>query len=90
MNVVRPPEMWNYPKILEEHHKFRCIAKPSKCYEDRRIDDIDNKINALADKLNNFRRFTWKELIERIIDVYASKYNEKPTYIDPKEDPLWV
>ncbi|EGR32942.1 hypothetical protein IMG5_065980 [Ichthyophthirius multifiliis] len=90
MNVVRPPEMWNYPKIIEENHRFRCIAKPSKCYEDHRIDDIDRKINNLAEKLYGYRRFTWKEIVERVIDVYANKYNEKPTVIDPKEDPNWI
>ncbi|EGR28651.1 hypothetical protein IMG5_171050 [Ichthyophthirius multifiliis] len=89
MNVVRPPELWNYPKVIEEHHKFRCIAKPRQCYDDLRIDEIDKNINILADKLNNFRRFTWKELVERVIDVYGSKYNDKPSSIDPREDPDW-
>ena len=79
MNIVRPPELWNYPNILKEHHKFRCIANPNKCYDDRRIDELDRSINILSDKLNNYRQFSWKELVERVIDVYSSKQNLKPT-----------
>jgi hypothetical protein len=29
-------------------------------------------------------------LVERVIDVYAGKYGEKPTIINPTEDPFWV
>ncbi len=25
---ARPPELWNYPKIIHEDHRFRTVAKP--------------------------------------------------------------
>ena len=32
VNIVRPPELWNFPKVIEEgnkgEHKFRSIADP--------------------------------------------------------------
>ncbi|EAR86465.2 transmembrane protein, putative (macronuclear) [Tetrahymena thermophila SB210] len=88
MNIVRPPELWNYPEILKEH-KFRSIANPNKCYDDHRVDGLDKKIIELAQKLNNYRRFTWTEIISRIIDVYSGEENLLPTKIDPREDPTW-
>ena len=36
-NMRRPPELWNFPRIVEEDHKFRSIADPKKCYIDGRI-----------------------------------------------------
>ena len=36
-NMRRPPEIWNFPPVVEEEHKFRSIADPKKCYVDGRI-----------------------------------------------------
>ena len=36
-NMRRPPELWNFDKVVEEEHKFRSIADPKKCYIDGRI-----------------------------------------------------
>ena len=33
----RPPELWNFDKVIEEKHKFRSIADPKKSYIDGRI-----------------------------------------------------
>jgi len=89
MNVVRPPELWNYPEILKEH-KFRSIANPNKCYDDHRVDGLQKKISEISEKLINFRMFTWAELVSRVIDVYSNEENVIPAPIDPKEDPAWV
>lgn len=43
-NMRRPPELWNFPKVVEEEHKFRSIADPKKCYIDGRIEKIDELI----------------------------------------------
>jgi len=81
MNVVRPPELWNYPEILKEH-KFRSIANPNKCYDDHRVDGLQKKILEISEKLINFRMFTWAELVSRVIDVYSNEENYIPTSID--------
>lgn len=44
----RPPQLWNFPKIVEEDHKFRSIADPKKCYIDGRIEKLDNNINDIG------------------------------------------
>lgn len=72
MNIVRPPELWNYPEILKEH-KFRSIANPNKCYDDHRVDGLQKNIVEIAQKLLDYRRFTWAEIISRIIDVYSNE-----------------
>ena len=36
-NMRRPPEIWNFPPVIEEEHKFRSIADPKKSYVDGRI-----------------------------------------------------
>lgn len=43
-NMRRPPELWNFPKVVEEEHKFRSIADPKKCYIDGRIEKLDEHI----------------------------------------------
>jgi hypothetical protein len=47
----RPPELWNFPKVIEEDHKFRSIADPKKCYIDGRIELLDNLILKIGDHL---------------------------------------
>ncbi len=40
VKMTRPPELWNFPKIIEEEHEFRVIAEPKKCYIDGRIEEL--------------------------------------------------
>ena len=47
----RPPELWNYPRTIEEKHEFRAIADPKKCYVDGRIEALEERINILAEHL---------------------------------------
>ncbi|CAD8047451.1 unnamed protein product [Paramecium sonneborni] len=78
----RPPELWNYPKVIEEEHQFRAIADPRKCYIDQRIENLEERINQLANHLQTYKPQTWKELIERVIDALKETYIQEPTQID--------
>lgn len=65
----RPPELWNYPKVIEEKHEFRAIADPKKCYIDGRIEEIEQKIIELGNHLMQNKPIIWNELINRVIDA---------------------
>lgn len=55
-NMRRPPELWNFPKVVQEEHKFRSIADPKKCYIDGRIETLDSLIVKIGDHLRSFNR----------------------------------
>lgn len=81
----RPPELWNYPKVIEEKHEFRAIADPKKCYADGRIETIEKHIFFLGDHLMNNKPALWNELINRVIDALKESYQEAPTFV-PSQD----
>lgn len=70
-NMRRPPELWNFPKVIEEEHKFRAIAEPKKCYIDGRIEELDEYLAKIGNHLMNYNKRDWNELIRRVIDFYA-------------------
>ena len=74
----RPPELWNFPKIVEEKHTFRVIAEPKKCYVDGRIEDLEEKIRVLSQHLEQFKAPHWIELVSRTIDALKEHYNQEP------------
>lgn len=49
--MKRPPELWNFPKVVEDPHKFRSIADPKKSYIDGRIEKLDENIIKLGKHL---------------------------------------
>jgi hypothetical protein len=63
-NMKRPPELWNYPKIVEENHRFRSIADPKKSH-----------IVQLAEHLRTKNKQDWDELVRRVIDFYANRHD---------------
>ena len=71
---TRPPELWNYPKVVEEKHEFRSIADPKKCYIDGRIENLDKKLIQLATHLQTFKPQSWNELVNRVIDSFKGQY----------------
>lgn len=70
----RPPELWNYPKIVQEKHIFRAIADPKKNYCDGRIEVIEGKIVELATELQTYRPALWETLVNRVIDALKDTY----------------
>jgi hypothetical protein len=74
----RPPELWNFPKVVEEEHRFRSIAEPKKCYIDGRIEDLDEEIAKIGTYLMNFNKKDWNELIRRVVDFYAGTPDSSP------------
>lgn len=83
-NIIRPPELWNYPKVLETH-SFRSIADPKKCYIDGRIESFEEKVNFLADVLHTHKQQAWNELVSRVIDVFKKVYNKEPLGLSAAE-----
>lgn len=79
-NMRRPPELWNYPKVIEEEHKFRSIAEPKKCYIDGRVEELDELIAKIANHLMSTNKRDWNELIRRVIDFYAGTPNPDPAF----------
>jgi hypothetical protein len=74
-NMKRPPELWNYPKIVEENHRFRSIADPKKSYIDGRVESLDRHIVQLAEHLRTKNKQDWDELVRRVIDFYANRHD---------------
>lgn len=75
--ATRPPELWNYPKILDKH-EFRTIAEPKDCYIDYRIEHFEDKIDELAKHLDTYSEFYWKHMVDRVIDVFLGQYQDEP------------
>lgn len=79
-NMKRPPELWNFPKVIEDPHKFRSIADPKKSYIDGRIEKLDENIIKLGRHLRETNRKEWDEIVKRTIDFYAGKHNSEPSF----------
>jgi hypothetical protein len=79
-NMKRPPELWNFPKVVEDPHKFRSIADPKKSYIDGRIEQFDMYIVQLAEHLRTKNKSDWDEVIKRVIDFYAGKHDSEPHF----------
>lgn len=78
-NMRRPPELWNFPRVVEEQHKFRSIADPKKCYVDGRIEVMDEKLMKIGNYLKSYNQNDWNELVRRVIDFYDEKRNSDPS-----------
>ncbi len=79
-NMRRPPELWNFPKVIEEEHKFRSIGEPNKCYIDGRVKKLDDQLIEIGKYLMNYNKRDWNELIRRVIDFYAGSPNPDPSF----------
>ena len=79
-NIRRPPELWNFPKVIEEEHKFRSIADPKKSYIDGRVEELDAKIALVSDHLRKHNKRDWDELVRRVIDFYRGKPDGEPHF----------
>ncbi len=77
-NIRRPPELWNYPKVIEQDHRFRSIADPKKCYLDGRIEELDELIVEIGDHLRKYNENDWTQTVRRVIDFYAGKPDPNP------------
>jgi hypothetical protein len=77
-NMRRPPELWNFPRVVEEEHKFRSIADPKKCYIDGRIEHLDALIVEIGDYFRRYNQKEWSELMRRVIDYFGGKPDPSP------------
>ena len=77
-NMRRPPELWNFEKVVEEEHRFRSIADPKKCYVDGRVEKLDEAIIKMGEHLRTHNPNDWTELIRRVIDFYSGTPDPSP------------
>ena len=77
-NMRRPPELWNFPNVVEEEHKFRSIADPKKSYIDGRIEKLDEIIIEIADHFRKHNEREWNELMRRVIDFFDGTPDKNP------------
>ena len=77
-NMQRPPELWNYQKVIEEEHKFRSIADPKKSYIDGRIERLDELIINIGEHLRKHDQREWNELMRRVIDYFKNEPDDNP------------
>ncbi len=72
--------------IYNEINFNRSNANPQICYEDKRIQDIEARIEFLAREIQNYTPIRWKELVDRVIlyfkDFPEEKHNPIPTPLD--------
>ena len=81
-NMRRPPELWNYSKVIEEEHKFRSIADPKKCYVDGRIEELNSLLVKIGNYLMSHNKRNWNELVKRVIDFYDGNPSSNPAFDD--------
>ncbi|KAL4506859.1 hypothetical protein ABPG72_001280 [Tetrahymena utriculariae] len=84
INSTRPPDLWNFPQAIETH-KFRSIVKPKDCYVDGRFEEFDQKLDMITQNLISFKPTSWRQIVSRVIDVFANSYQKEITSIDPSE-----
>jgi hypothetical protein len=74
---IRAPKLWNHPDIIEKQHNYRPNANPQICYEDKRIQDMEKRIESLARSIQEYTPIRWKELVERTVQFFKDFPEEK-------------
>jgi len=74
---IRAPKLWNHPDIIEKPHNYRGNANPQICYEDKRIQDMEKRIESLARAIQEYTPIRWKELVERTVQFFKDFPEEK-------------
>ena len=79
---MRPPLVWNFFQDASEEkipHVLRANACPQKCYEDGRIEEIQENINLIGYDLLKCEEDKWKILVKHTMEVFRNlnkKYQE--------------
>ena len=72
---MRPPVVWNFTQDASEDripHVLRAKANPVKCYEDGRIEKIQEAITAIGFNLTKWEEAQWNLLTKYTLDVFRA------------------
>ena len=75
LDQMRPPEVWNFFQDENEEkipHVLRANACPQKCYQDGRIEKIQEAIDLIGRDLRTYEGDTWKVLGQRVMEVFRN------------------
>jgi len=78
----RPPNIWNDPESLEEHHFLRYSADPFNAYNDGRVKTLYSFIQRFGEALRTHQADKWKFLIDKTIEVFDALNKEQPQNFD--------
>ena len=79
---MRPPNVWNFVQDPAEEqlpHVLRAKACPQKCYEDGRVEKIQEAITLIGRDLLRYEEATWNRLCKQVMEVFRhlnKKYAE--------------
>lgn len=79
LNVMRPPEVWNFFDDAQEEEKtshiLRANANPEKCYIDGRIELILKNLEEIAMNLSKYEEPKWRILRKHTLEIFAHEYD---------------
>ena len=73
LDTMRPPIAWNFIQDPAEEkipHVLRAKACPQKCYEDGRIEKIQEAINLIGHDLLRYEEVKWNRLYKQTMEVF--------------------
>lgn len=83
LDTMRPPMVWNFfqdPGEEKIPHILRAKANPTKCYEDGRIEKIQEAIMLIGMDLSKWEEDKWNLLTKYTLEVFKNvdkKYQAK-------------
>ena len=75
LDTMRPPIVWNFCQDPSEDkipHVLRAKANPVKCYEDGRIEKIQEAISAIGFNLTKWEEAQWNLLTKYTLEVFRA------------------
>lgn len=75
LDTMRPPIVWNFRQDPSEDkiaHVLRARANPVKCYEDGRIEKIQEAITLIGMDLSKWEEDKWKLLTKYNMEVFRN------------------
>lgn len=75
LDTMRPPAVWNFVQDSAEEqipHVLRAKANPSKCYEDGRIEKIQEALDRIGRDVSKYEEIKWNTLMKHTLDVFRN------------------
>lgn len=76
---MRPPNVWNFfqdPNEEQIPHVLRAKACPQKCYEDGRVEKIQEAIMMIGNDLRKCEEDKWNMLLKHTMEVFKNLHKE--------------
>lgn len=77
--MMRPPAVWNFFQDASEEpipHVLRAKACPQACYEDGRIEKIQESFNLIGFDLLKYEEAKWNQLVKLTMEVFKSLHKK--------------